>query len=369
MVRAYVSGDLEMVGVHPADPGPVTELLMGHLELHPPGLRDGLRLLRSIGPANLRPPEPPAIEHLPRWRRLAEGARHTRSRDADVIQHHYDVSNRFYAMLLGPSMTYTCACYPTRDASLEQAQEAKYDLIARKLDLRPGDRRTSTSAVAGAAGAARGAGVRRARDGGDALARPGGVGCRGDRERGSRRPGRGALQRLPRRARGRLRRDQLDRHDRAPRAAADGVVLRLHPGPAEGRWADAQPLHLRGRTTGRTSTGPVIDRYVFPDMELTGVGRSDHDAQDAGLEVQHVENLREHYALTLRPGRTSCAILVGRGAAEAGEPTARVWGLYLAGSRLGVRAQRPRAAPGARVAHRPRRDPGLPVAADVVSPR
>ena len=57
-----------------------------------------------------------------------------------MIQHHYDVSNRFYEMVLGPSMTYTCAVYETEDATLEEAQHAKYDLVARKLDLQQGQR-------------------------------------------------------------------------------------------------------------------------------------------------------------------------------------------------------------------------------------
>ena len=50
------------------------------------------------------------------------------------------MSNRFYEMVLGPSMTYTCACYPTAESTLEEAQAHKYDLVARKLGLRPGMR-------------------------------------------------------------------------------------------------------------------------------------------------------------------------------------------------------------------------------------
>ena len=67
-----------------------------------------------------------------------------------MIHHHYDVSNTFYEYVLGPSMTYTCAVYPTDDATLEQAQYYKYDLVARKLGLEPGDDACSTSAAAGA---------------------------------------------------------------------------------------------------------------------------------------------------------------------------------------------------------------------------
>ena len=48
--------------------------------------------------------------------------------------------NRFYAWVLGPSMAYTCAVYPKPDSTLEEAQEEKFDLVARKLDLQPGQR-------------------------------------------------------------------------------------------------------------------------------------------------------------------------------------------------------------------------------------
>ena len=78
-----------------------------------------------------------------------------------------------------------------------------------------------------------------------------------------------------------------------------------------------------------------IDRYVFPDGEMTGSGRIITAAQDAGLEVLHEENLRPHYAMTLRDW---CANLVehwDEAVAEVGLGTARVWGLYMAGSRLG----------------------------------
>ena len=68
------------------------------------------------------------------------GRRHSKRRDADAISHHYDVSNRFYRMLLGPSMAYTCAVFPEVGASLEAAQEYKFDLVCRKLGLASGDR-------------------------------------------------------------------------------------------------------------------------------------------------------------------------------------------------------------------------------------
>ena len=72
------------------------------------------------------------------------------TRDAEMISHHYDVSNRFYELVLGPSMTYTCAVYPNADATLEQAQFEKYDLVAASSTSSPGSG-CSTSAAGGAA--------------------------------------------------------------------------------------------------------------------------------------------------------------------------------------------------------------------------
>ena len=70
--------------------------------------------------------------------RALGGRRHSKRRDAEAIHHHYDVSNTFYSMVLGPSMAYTCAVFPNEEASLELAQEEKFDLVCRKLDLQPG---------------------------------------------------------------------------------------------------------------------------------------------------------------------------------------------------------------------------------------
>lgn len=67
------------------------------------------------------------------------GSRHAKQRDAEAIHHHYDVSNAFYEWVLGPSMAYTCAVFPGEESSLEEAQYAKFDLVARKLDLKPAD--------------------------------------------------------------------------------------------------------------------------------------------------------------------------------------------------------------------------------------
>ena len=91
----------------------------------------------------------------------------------------------------------------------------------------------------------------------------------------------------------------------------------------------------RPDNNARAETGAFIDRYVFPDGELTGSGRIITGMQDAGLEVRHEENLREHYALTLRDWSANLVDHWDECVAEVGLGTARVWGLYMAGSRLG----------------------------------
>ena len=140
LARAYVSGDLEPHGVHPGDPYDLLCALSDKLDFKRPPARVLANIVRSIGIEHLKPIAPPPQEALPRWRRIAEGLRHSKTRDADAIHHHYDVSNTFYEWVLGPSMTYTCATYPDADASLEEAQENKYRLVFEKLRLKPGDR-------------------------------------------------------------------------------------------------------------------------------------------------------------------------------------------------------------------------------------
>ena len=77
-----------------------------------------------------------------------------------------------------------------------------------------------------------------------------------------------------------------------------------------------------------------IPRYVFPDGELPGVGRIATELQRAGLEVRHEENLREHYALTCKAWCENLDAHWDEAVDEVGQATARVWALYLAGSRL-----------------------------------
>ena len=81
----------------------------------------------------------PAARASQLWRRFTSGLRHAPARDARAIKHHYDVGNDFYALWLDEHLAYSCAYFPAGDEDLREAQEAKFDLICRKLRLRPGE--------------------------------------------------------------------------------------------------------------------------------------------------------------------------------------------------------------------------------------
>jgi Mycolic acid cyclopropane synthetase len=103
-----------------------------------PAQSETLRALRRTNWHGFRRPPVPQEQAPPRWRRglLA----HTKARDAAAIAHHYDLSNRLYELLLGSSMAYSCAIFSLPDQALHEAQANKFDLVCRKLDLRPGQR-------------------------------------------------------------------------------------------------------------------------------------------------------------------------------------------------------------------------------------
>jgi cyclopropane-fatty-acyl-phospholipid synthase len=333
LARAYIAGDLDVEGVHPGDPYPLLKALADSLEFSRPPARVMAQIVRSIGFEHLRPIAPPPEEVPPRWRRIAGGLRHSKARDAEAIHHHYDVSNTFYEWVLGPSMTYTCACYPSTEASLEEAQDNKYRLVFEKLRLKPGDRLLDVGC--GWGGMVRYAARRGVRA----------VGVTLSREQTSWAHRAIADEGLTDLAEVRYG----DYRDIAESGfdAVSSIGLLEHIGvrnyPSyftflQSRMRPGALLLNHCITRSDNKTEPAaqgfIDRYVFPDGELTGSGRIITEAQDAGLEVLHEENLRPHYAMTLRDW---CANLVEHwddAVGEVGLPAAKVWGLYMAGSRL-----------------------------------
>jgi cyclopropane-fatty-acyl-phospholipid synthase len=328
LARAYVSGHIDVDG------DMYTALARLTQAQQMQGMSERLRLLGQLGgPKLLFPRVPPPPQEVPVTRRWLVGRRHTKARDASAISHHYDVSNTFYEWVLGPSMAYTCACFPREDATLEEAQDYKHDLVARKLGLRPGMRLLDV-------GCGWGGMVRHA-------AREYGVKALGVTlsaqqaawaQRAIKEAGLADLAEVR----------HLDYRDVAEGAfdAVSSIGLTEHIGvrnyPAYFAFM-RDKLVPGGRLLNHcitrpdnatTDTGAFIDRYVFPDGELTGSGRIITEIQNLGLEVRHEENLREHYALTLKGWCENLQAHWDECVREVGEGTAKVWGLYMAGSRL-----------------------------------
>ena len=285
----------------------------------------GLKSVKDV--ARLRPLPPPPEEFQ------LSGRLHSKARDAEAIASHYDVANEFYQLLLGPSMTYSCALFEEADYDLETAQAAKHDLISRKLALAPGKRLLDIGCGWGsmAIHAASNYGVevvgvtisqdqfdlanKRVHDAGvadlvtlrlqdyrdvndgpfDAISSIGMAEHVGDEK-------------------------QL-------RGYFDHVSTLLAPG---GRFLNhaisRSPRHEQG---GKDS---FIQRYVFPDGKLHEIGRSTSLVQDAGFEARHMETLRLHYAKTLRFWLANLEANWDEAVSIVGEGRALIWRLYIGGS-------------------------------------
>jgi cyclopropane-fatty-acyl-phospholipid synthase len=325
LARAYISGTLDIVGdMYTA----LASMAASTLETIPVKARAEMAL--RLGASRLWwPVQRPAVEQRLR------GRRHSKARDQAAITHHYDVSNRFYEWVLGPSMAYTCAVYPTDDASLEEAQWTKHDLVARKLGLKEGQRLLDVGCGWGGMvmHAARHYGVRAL---GVTLSRK-------QAEWGQKKIAEAGLSELAE-----VR--HLDYRDVAESGfdAVSSIGLTEHIGRSA-LPGYVQSLHEKLRPGGRllnhcitrpdnsqrARVGGFFDKYVFPDGELLGPGHIVSAIHDNGFEVRHEENLREHYAKTLSGWCTNLDDHWAEAVREVGEDRARVWRLYMAGSRLG----------------------------------
>jgi cyclopropane-fatty-acyl-phospholipid synthase len=291
-----------------------------------------LRASRRLGVVG-GPLPPPPEEAAPR------GRLHSRARDAQVVQHHYDVSNDFYALVLGPSMTYSCARFAPGAHTLEAAQEGKHDLICHKLGLpeQAGQRVLDVGCGWGSFA------IHAARHYG---ARVVGVTLSPAQAQWAR--DRVAAAGLERQIDVRLQ-DYRDVRDGAFDAIAS-VGMFEHVGSsksAEYFSTMCRLLEPEGRllnhaisSVGGSRIGPksFIGRYVFPDGELIDVGQVVLAMEEAGFEVRDVESLREHYPLTLRRWVANLAAHRDEAIAEAGPQRERVWRLYMLGSALSFEA-------------------------------
>ena len=325
LARAYVSGDLEIHGDAYEALRRLYPLPLDHVSWS-----DRARLAREFAGAALARPEPP-----PQERRLS-GRRHSKNRDAEAIEHHYDVSNLFYSWVLGPSMAYTCAVFNSPEDTLEQAQEQKFDLVCRKLGLAPGMRLLDVGCGWG------GMVLHAVKNYGVSA-----IGVTLSRQQAEWAQKAIADAGLSDRAQVRFS-DYRDVRE-GGFDAVSSIGLTEHIGranyPSYFGFLFGK-LRPGGRMLNHTITRPdgaepshykrsFINRYVFPDGELSSPGLIMSAMNDAGFEIRHDENFREHYAMTLAHWCRNLEDHWDDAVAEAGLATSRVWRLYMAASRLG----------------------------------
>ena len=352
--RAYVAGEIDAPGDiftafsalssagKFAEPGPFRPLSAGELWLL---LRTAVRL-GAIGPNPAPPPEEARVAR--------KGRMHSQRRDAAAISHHYDVGNDFYALVLGPSMVYSCAVWPETDEAgagpdrgledhrdpgaddgLDAAQEEKLDLVCRKLGLQPGMRVLDVGCGWGsfALHAAGRYGVTV-------------VGVTLSTEQASLARKRAADAGLTDRVEIRVQ-DYRDVED-GPFDAISSIGMSEHVGRAQ-TPAYAAALFGLLRPGGRLlnhaiswNAGPTdpdpdsfIPRYVFPDGEMISLGEMVSALETARFEILDVQALRRHYALTLRAWVSRLEQNWDEAVRLAGPGRARVWRLYMAASAIG----------------------------------
>lgn len=336
--RAYVAGDIEAPGDifssftalssagKFAQPGPFRRPTLRELG----ALAATAVRLGALGPNPAPPPEEARVAR--------KGRRHSRKRDAAAISHHYDVGNDFYALVLGPSLVYSCAVWDDPATGLDAAQEAKLDLVCRKLGLGPGMRVLDVGCGWGsfAIHAAE-------RYGADVV----GVTLSAEQAELARK--RVAEAGLTDRVDIRIQ-DYRDVDD-GPYDAISSIGMSEHVGREQtGHYVSR--LHGLLRPGGRLlnhaiswNAGPnaedpdsFIPRYVFPDGEMLSLAEMVGALEGGGFEVLDVEALRPHYALTLRAWVQNLESHWDEAVRTSSLGRARVWRLYMAASALGFEA-------------------------------
>jgi cyclopropane-fatty-acyl-phospholipid synthase len=286
------------------------------------------------------------------------GSRHSQTRDQAAIQYHYDVGNDFYALWLDRAMQYSCAYFHTGAEDLDTAQEQKMEHICRKLRLRSGERLLDIGCgwgglilYAAATCGVQALGITLSKNqveyASERIARAG----LGDRVQVElmdyRDPRLGQFDKI-------VSVGMFEHVGRShlPAYFAQAYHL-LKPGglflnhgislrspvryAANSNSPDGAPLRtqreaLWTKLAGRyiLGAGSFIQRYVFPDGEVIPVSEVNLFAEQAGFEVRDVENLREHYALTLRHWVRRLEAHREEALRVADETTYRVWRMYMA---------------------------------------
>jgi len=337
LARAYVAGEIDLED----DVFAVLEALdsSGRLSSEAtfprPSARDWLELGRTAAALHAigAPPAPPP-EEFPRPRRIRH---HRPDLDAAAVAHHYDVGNDFYALVLGPTLVYSCAVWADEQTGLDAAQIAKLDLVCRKLGLAPGTRLLDVGCGWGSLA------LHAAREYGADV-----VGITLSTEQAEL-----ARQRVDSAGLAgqvTIRVQDYREVDDGPYDAISSIGMAEHVGRvAMAGYVSA--LHDRLVPGGRLlhhaiawSAGPsrwdddsFISRYVFPGGELISLSDT-IGALETHFEVLDVEALRRHYTLTLRAWVDRLEKHWDLAVHLVGEGRARVWRLYMAAAALSFEA-------------------------------
>lgn len=266
--------------------------------------------------------------------RIGQVARRSKTKDAEAIRYHYDVSNDFYASWLDENMVYSCAYFENGDEDLATAQRKKIDHILTKINLQPGQTLLDIGCGWGAL-VIRAAQKFGARCVGITLSENQYLLARERVERAG----------LADRVEIRLQ-DYRDIDGSYDRITSVGMFEHVGLKHMQGYFSRISSLlaeHGVAMNHGITTTdvdhgtapyggGEFIGKYVFPHGELAHIGQVLKTMQQGGLEALDVENLRRHYAQT-------CSIWADNFEAHADQIREltddkhyRIWRVYLAGS-------------------------------------
>ncbi len=323
--RAWVEGSLDVDDIDRAF------LAIDRWQPPRPSARRAARLALALALAAA----PGGIPRRPSLELVLDGERHTPERDRAAVTYHYDVGNEFFSLFLDESMTYSCGLFSRGAKTLEEAQEAKLELICQKLALAPGQRVLDVGCGWGSfaihAAARHGVHVT-----GITLSAP-------QAELARRRVADAGLsERVEIRVA-----DYRELADR-PFDAISSIGMAEHVGDSRiDAYAKtlARVLAPGGRLLNhaialiRTDEDPTKDkfsmRYVFPDGEPLMLSRVQLAFERAGMVAEHAEGFVDDYAQTLRHWADRLEQRLPEAQRLAGEQRTRVWRLYLRAARQG----------------------------------
>jgi cyclopropane-fatty-acyl-phospholipid synthase len=322
LAEAYIYGDFDITGdIEAAFP------LADYLINRPWSTKEKLGLMSmALGLPSPKRGLSDAGPHL-------HGRPHSKRRDQQAVSYHYDVSNDFYALWLDQNMAYSCAYFEHPDDDLDAAQRNKFDYICRKLRLKAGEKLLDVGCGWG------------------------GLILHAVREFGVRALGITLSTEQFEFAQARIRdlglsnqcevrlvdyRD-LDEPGAYDKLASVGMVEHVGQPQLTEYFAQAFRLLRPGGLfmnagIGRAGSRPKVaqptftDTYIFPDSSLVCIADMLCPAEQAGFEVRDVENLREHYHLTLQYWLRRLEARAEEAQRAAGEIKYRMWRVYLAGS-------------------------------------